>query len=1288
MAKTNEIKNLETMLSESQIEEEINNILEELSANDAPEAVEDGEATEKSFDATEDDYFDDEEADDVKEVVVEAEELGKNDAPDAIKDGGSDEKAMTAKEDDVMNTEKADDAKEVVVESEDLELQEDLIEYCAAMSSLTEDVYNTITKSYNSTDIALHNMACDLVESIMAEAEFYNYLENPALLDESVEALNEDLYDDLYDAYKHWKVKKIYRRLSDNNDKELNDNLEQNKEDKVKSSVTAAKIGSNKYASEKEDWAKRIAQMNRHYQKVLNNNDVNNREKYKDDIKAQKEANIEFRAKNNADIKRLKSEAKNVSNIVDYNEKMNEINKLKEQNNEYKNKYAKKQVQDRYAKNVTDASKRFADQKQKIRDEVINNKHFQKGLELTKNLNAKVEEKYKQKNKEAKQKHLDNIKKNEKYLKDNGVEITNESTLFDRISYALCEKYEMTDDLFYTLYEDYEDAVNEDFVDDNPETSDAEDAGYGDGEAPEVTDAYIDPTLNDNDDNVESIDDAAEVDDVVSESFKTIFNILNNINEELAKNDAPDAVENGNPDEKSFSATKDDYFDGEEADDVDEVMIESLFNNCNGDIHGFCENVLMLYGIENPSSDIINELMEVYNEYNTESLNEATNGKNKNTNGKNEKPSRLKNLFKKMRTALASALAGAAIGSSAMPIRANNAGTAASKNAQEVLQNKEDYQAIKSAKGNADKEADEFTLKYNAANDFYNQTKPKSGKSDESIAKMEEKVRAEVDKSRATGKTDSDSSTASSTTGKTKGSNDSILKGAYRDVYEASLDKESADNAAKEATDALDAKDKEIESTANEAKRSAKEKAYSAGNWVKTLGGHAVATGALVTSLSNAIKRKKDEKNESYNSIEDVIKLGYNYLAEDANRYKLIEQVALSIANENSDRLFKELVESTALANRLETAIVAKYVNTAAARVANLMEDMKAAQSDEDCDDEYKLGHIGIDIETGEEDDCCKEKCNEELETNDAPNAVENDSPVEKSFNATKGDYFPNQTDSDDVKEVVVESEELGKNDAPEAVSDAAPVEKAFSATKDDYFDGEEADDVDDFFIIESATDDDIRAFLESSDYEASNANVSTIRRAINENVIGDIYDGVIQEGLVNYLRRKRSKKKAEKINIEIKKLDLLKAKESDPVKLDKINAKIEALKSKLNLAIAKAGMLFTESEELGKNDAPEAVEDSVTTEKSFNATKGDYFPNQTDSDDVKEVVVESEEYSKNDAPEAVSDAAPVEKAFSATEDDYLSNKTDSDDVKEVVVEACKTKRVAKTPSEQNKRGI
>ena len=713
----------------------------------------------------------------------------------------------------------------------------------------------------------------------------------------------------------------------------------------------------------------------------------------------------------------------------------------------------------------------------------------------------------------------------------------------------------------------------------------------------------------------------------------------------------------------------------------------------------------MLYGIENPSSDIINELMEVYNEYNTESLNEATNGKNKKaTNGKNEKPSIFKNIIRTVPKYIGTALAGAAIGSSAMPIKATNAGNSAYTKTTEVLKNKEDYQNIKNKKNNADEEATELTLKYKDFNDYYDKTKQLSGMSDESIAKMEKKVREEVNKSRATtssattsstassttGKTDSDSSTASSTTGKTKAkdTNYDILKGAYRDVYTASLNKEDADNAAKEATDALEAKDKENESTANEAKRGAKENAYSADNWVKTLGGHAAATSALVSSVVKKIKGKKDEKNESYNSIEDVIKLGYNYLAEDANRYKLIEQVALSIANENSDRLFKELVESTALANRLETAIVAKYVNTAAARVANLMEDMKAAQSDEDCDDEYKLGHIGIDIETGEEDDCCKEKCNEELETNDAPNAVENDSPVEKSFNATKGDYFPNQTDSDDVKEVVVESEELGKNDAPEAVSDAAPVEKAFSATKDDYFDGEEADDVDDFFIIESATDDDIRAFLESSDYEASNANVSTIRRAINENVIGDIYDGVIQEGLVNYLRRKRSKKKAEKINIEIKKLELLKAKESDPVKLDKINAKIEALKPKLNLAIAKAGTLFTESEELGKNDAPEAVEDSVSTEKSFNATKDDYFPDQTDSDDVKEVVVESEEYSKNDAPEAVSDAAPVEKAFSATEDDYLSNKTDSDDVKEVVVEACKTKRVAKTPSEQNKRGI
>ena len=1254
MAKTNEIKNLETMLSESQIEEEINNILEELSANDAPEAVEDGAATEKSFDANEKDYFPDQtDSDDVKEVVVESEGLGKNDAPDAVKDGESDEKAMTAKEDDVMDTEKADDAKEVVVESEelakndapeavengapaeksfnatendyfpdqtdsddvkevvveseDLELQEDLIEYYAAMSSLTENAYNNITKSYNSTDRALHNMAYDLVESIMAEAELYMYLENPSLLDESAKVLNEGPLQ----AYKQWKTKKIFTRLNNNAADEYNDKLEQNKDHKSKSIAAASKLSSNKYSAEKEDWSKRMAQMSIAHKKALDNNSTDNTENYKDDIKKQREANRAFRAENNANIKRLKSEAKKATNAVDYNNKMNEINKLKEQNKDHKNgffnSYAKKQVQDQYAKNVADANKRFADQKARMRNEVTSNKNFQKGQELNKELRTKVEDNYKQANKEAKQAYNDNINKNEKYLKDNGIKITKESALFDKIGHALCEDYEMTDDLLYTLYEDYEDAVNEDFVDDNPETSDAEDSGFGDGEAPEVTDIYTDPTLSDNDTNIDPVEDAAEVDDVVSESFKAVFNILNSINEELARNDAPEAVKEANPDEKSFSATEDDYLPNEEdVDDVDEVMIESLFNNCNGDIHSFCENVLMLYGIENPTSDNINELMEAYNEYNIESLNEKKSVLQKGQ----KKPSLLTRIGRKAKTIATGALIlGAAAGAGATPIKANKAGNDAYTNTTTALQQDEDYQTTRNKEQESNAVLNNATEKYNSSKAKYDE-----------VSNM-------------------DGATA----------DNEIVKRAAAQADEDAKALETADENHKKDKAELDKKDAANNEVANRSKNNANKAARDGKHYGENITSHAVS-GALAgyaaakaaKEIGKKIDKKRGVKTESYDSLEDAIKLGYNYFVEDANRYKLIEQVALSIANENSDRLFKELVESTALANRLETAIIAKYANTAAARVANLMEDMKTDQKDEECDDEYKLGHIGIDIETGEEDECCKEKCNEELETNDAPEAVEDSAPAEKSFNATENDYFPDQTDSDDVKEVVVESEELAKNDAPEAVSDAAPVEKSFSATEDDYFDVEEADDVDDGIVIESATDDDIRAFLESSEYEPSTANISTIRRAINENVIGDIYDGVIQEGLIKYLRHKHNENKVERLNIKLKQLEAAKQTESDPVKLDKINAKIEALKSKLNIAIAKTGIVVNESEELAKNDAPEAVSDGVAAEKSFNATENDYFPDQTDSDDVKEVVVE----------------------------------------------ACKTKRVAKTPSEQNKRGI
>ena len=51
-------------------------------------------------------------------------------------------------------------------------------------------------------------------------------------------------------------------------------------------------------------------------------------------------------------------------------------------------------------------------------------------------------------------------------------------------------------------------------------------------------------------------------------------------------------------------------------------------------------------------------------------------------------------------------------------------------------------------------------------------------------------------------------------------------------------------------------------------------------------------------------------------------------------------QVALMIANENNDRLFAELVEATALANRLQNAIFEKYADLAKDRAASLNEEL------------------------------------------------------------------------------------------------------------------------------------------------------------------------------------------------------------------------------------------------------------------------------------------------------------------------------------------------------------
>ncbi len=128
-----------------------------------------------------------------------------------------------------------------------------------------------------------------------------------------------------------------------------------------------------------------------------------------------------------------------------------------------------------------------------------------------------------------------------------------------------------------------------------------------------------------------------------------------------------------------------------------------------------------------------------------------------------------------------------------------------------------------------------------------------------------------------------------------------------------------------------------------------------------------------------------------YSSFEEAVALGYGYFNHSEDRVeKLTEQVALSLAEANEDKLFEEYVKVLGNANRLFNAIQEKYVDVANDNVNTLLKEM------------------------------------EELGTNDAPDAVKEGEPQEKAFEADNEDLIDPEK-ADDVEQALIEgfSDEL-----------------------------------------------------------------------------------------------------------------------------------------------------------------------------------------------------------------------------------------------------------------------
>ena len=124
------------------------------------------------------------------------------------------------------------------------------------------------------------------------------------------------------------------------------------------------------------------------------------------------------------------------------------------------------------------------------------------------------------------------------------------------------------------------------------------------------------------------------------------------------------------------------------------------------------------------------------------------------------------------------------------------------------------------------------------------------------------------------------------------------------------------------------------------------------------------------------------EIKEEYTTLEEAFELGKAHFADDVDKARLVEQVALSIAKENNDRIFVEMVNATVLAARLQEQLLEKYSDVSEARINMIFEEMEA---------------------------------------NDAPEVVKEGEPEEVAGEAEKEDVLPEEVKGEDVKEAEVE---------------------------------------------------------------------------------------------------------------------------------------------------------------------------------------------------------------------------------------------------------------------------
>ena len=258
-----------------------------------------------------------------------------------------------------------------------------------------------------------------------------------------------------------------------------------------------------------------------------------------------------------------------------------------------------------------------------------------------------------------------------------------------------------------------------------------------------------------------------------------------------------------------------------------------------------------------------------------------------------------------------------------------------------------------------------------------------------------------------------------------------------------------------------------------------------------------------------------------------------------------------------------------------------------------------------------------------------------DLEKDFPKDAKTTDDVEEVAGEAEKEDVLPEEVEGEDVKEVVVESEGLESNDAPEAVKEGEPEEVAGEAKHDEVFPAEEcAEDVKEAIVEDSVTEDTLEQNPETTSAEAEG----------NEDRVADV-DNVDEINVVD------------PINPELEVTDEI----EDDAKEDTSD---DAIQESLN------NIFSILREELGTNDAPEAVKEGEPEEVAGEAKKEDVLPEEVKGEDVKEAVVESEELKANESPEVVKLGNAEEASGEVEHEEVFPAEESAEDVKEVVVES------------------